>query len=105
MTDDLSLFGDDPNEAATTSVPKPSPIADWQRDLIRKSLDARGLTSMDERQQAVEVAAGRPLESLRDLTHDEAIALLARLGPSTRSDDRSASLWESRDEDTWIDKL
>lgn len=105
MTDDLSLFGDDPREVAVSSPQQPSPIADWQRDLIRKALDARGLTTMDERQQAVEVAAGRPLASLRDLTHDEAFKLLERLGPSTRASDRSESSWDSRDEDTWIDRL
>ncbi|RNM12127.1 hypothetical protein EFL26_20160 [Nocardioides pocheonensis] len=83
----------------------PTPIADWQRDLIRKALDARGLTAMDDRQQAVEGAAGRALANLRDLTHDEAIVVLNRLGGSGPAGNRSASLWESRDEDTWIDRL
>lgn len=105
MTDDPSLFGDESSGAAVPTHPQPSPIADWQRALIRKALDSHGLTGMDERQKAVQVAAGRPLASLRDLTHDEAIALLTRLGPSVRAGDRSESLWDSRDEDTWIDKL
>ncbi|KRA37890.1 MULTISPECIES: hypothetical protein [unclassified Nocardioides] len=105
MTDDLSLFGDEPSDAAVPSLPQSAPIADWQRDLIRKALDARGLIGMDERQKAVVEAAGRPLASLRDLTHDEAIALLSRLGPSTRTGDHSASSWDSREEDTWIDRL
>lgn len=60
---------------------------------------------MAERQQAVQTAAGRAVSSLRQLTHDEAIAVLARLGRSRLPRERSASLWESRDKDTWIDRL
>lgn len=105
MTDDLALFGDDPRPAATPPVAEPTPIADWQRDLIRKALDARNLDSMDDRQQAVEAAAGRPVASLRDLTHDEAIRVLNRLGESGQGGARSTSLWESRDEATWIDRM
>lgn len=105
MSDDLALFGDEHSEAPARSAPQPTPIADWQRDLIRKALDARGLTLMDERQQAVSAASGRAVASLRDLTQDEAITVLNRLGQVTPTGDRSASLWESRDEDTWIDRL
>jgi hypothetical protein len=60
---------------------------------------------MADRQQAVERAAGRSLRSLRDLTHDEAIRVLKRLGEAGQRGDQSASLWGSRDEDTWIDRL
>lgn len=58
------------------------PITDQQRDLIREALDARGINSMDQRQQAVEVATGRAVPNLRDLTYDEAQRVLERLGPS-----------------------
>lgn len=105
MPDDLSLFGDDEPAIPPTQVSAPAPIADWQVDLLRKALDARGLTSMDDRQQAVEGAAGRAVPTLRDLTCDEAIRVLNRLGESGQRGGRSASLWESRDEDTWIDRL
>ncbi|MBM7517562.1 hypothetical protein [Nocardioides nitrophenolicus] len=105
MTEDLSLFGDDesamppPHETGLTS------IADWQVDLLRKALDARGLKSMTERQRAVEAAAGRRVDSLRALSHDEALRVLSRLGQqgSPGSDEKSA--WDDRDGDTWIDKL
>ena len=105
MTDEFSLFGDEPSEANAPEVAEPRPAAGWQRDLIRKALDARGLATMDERQQAVQEAAGRTVASLLDLTHDEAISLLNRLGQSAPARDRSASTWDSRDEDTWIDRL
>lgn len=104
MTDDFALFGDDP-QVAPPQVAAPAPIADWQRDLIRKALDARGLTAIEDRQRAVEGAAGREVATLRDLTHDEAIRVLNRLGEAGSTRDRSASLWDSRDEDTWIDRL
>lgn len=60
---------------------------------------------MADRQQEVERAAGRSVRSLRDLTHDEAIRVLNSLGASGQRSDRPVSLWESRDEDTWIDRM
>lgn len=105
MTDDRALFGDVPSAGPAPVVAAPTPIADWQRDLIRKALDARGLVTMEDRQRAVAGAAGRDVASLRDLTHDEAIGVLNRLGETESRGERSASLWESRDEDTWIDRL
>ena len=106
MTDDLALFGDDSPVEPTPVVAAPTPIADWQRDLIRKALDARGLAAVEERQRAVEAAVGRPVASLRGLTHDEAIRVLNSLGADAPSGDRSgASSWDSRDADTWIDRM
>ncbi|MBD3947601.1 hypothetical protein [Nocardioides ganghwensis] len=106
MSEDLSLFGDDdraprPAEAVPPAV---APIADWQVDLLRKALDARGLTSMDERKAAIELAAARPVEALRALTHDEALKVLSNLGP-TGGTLASRSAWDERDADTWIDRL
>lgn len=93
VSDDPSLFGDDEPAVPPTQVSAPAPIAEWQRALIRKALDARGLTSMEDRQLAVEGPAGRAVLTLRDLTHDEAIRVLNRLGESGPSGDRSASQW------------
>jgi hypothetical protein len=105
VSDDLSLFGDDDPAVPRTQVSGPAPIADWQIDLLRKALDARGLTAMSERQQAIEGAAGHPVESLRALTHEEAIMVLNRLGDKGAGRGRTISLWDDRDEDTWIDRL
>jgi hypothetical protein len=105
VTDELALFGDESRAAAAPPAAVPTPIADWQRDLIRKALDARGLAAMEERQQAIAAAVGRDVPNLRDLTHGEAIHVLNRLGKEDSTGGRTASLWESRDEDTWIDRL
>ncbi|HEY0890173.1 MAG TPA: hypothetical protein VGE38_11230 [Nocardioides sp.] len=104
MPGDLSLFGDDEPTSAAPAQHEPASIADWQVELIRKALDGQGWTSMSDRQAAVVQAAGREVESLRALTHDEAIRVLARLGEIGRT--RAArSLWEQREDDTWIDRL
>lgn len=105
MTDDLSLFGDDEASAPVEPPSQPSLVANWQVDLLRKALDGRGLTSMADRQKVIEAAAGRPVESLRTLTHDEAMAVLTRLGQAPASGRRTTSSWDDRDEDTWIDRL
>lgn len=60
---------------------------------------------MSERQQLIEGAAGRPVQSLRALTRDEAIMVLNRLGEQGAGRERATSLWNDRDEDTWIDRL
>lgn len=104
MSDDLSLFGDDEPQVAP-ATPTPAPVADWQVDLLRKALDARGLTTMDERQQVIQVAVERPVESLRSLTHEEALRVLSRLGEAPAAKSASGSAWDQRDEDTWIDRL
>ncbi|MBC9225938.1 hypothetical protein GL325_06375 [Aeromicrobium sp. 636] len=104
MSDELSLFGDE------TSTPEPAdqepaPISDWQVQLLRKALDSRGLTEMVDRQKAIETAAGRPVESLRSLSHEEALQVLARLGSEPPAKPVVTSAWDDREEDTWIDRL
>jgi hypothetical protein len=107
VSGDLSLFGDDqpaePDELAQP-VRTEASIADWLVDSLREALTARGLTTLVERQQAIEAAAGRPVESLRSLTTAEAMRVLERLSPSS-AQKASASAWGDRDEDTWIDRL
>ena len=104
MPDDLSLFDDGPDESPTQAVAAPRPVADWQVDLLRKALDAQGLTGMTERRSAVEKAVGRQVESLRQLSSEEALRALSKLGSSSASR-ATTSAWDDRDEDTWIDKL
>ena len=105
MTDDLSLFGDDARPEPVETPKAPTPIAEWQVDLLRKALDARGLTSMTDRQHAIESAAGRAVESLRALTHDEGLQVLSRLGQQPSGGRSASSQWDDREEDTWIDRL
>jgi hypothetical protein len=96
-----SLFGDD----EPVEVPKPEPllIAQWQVALLRKTLDARGLESMAERQALVERLVARPVPSLRALTSAEAIQLLAAISPPSGS--TAGPAWDNREEETWIDRL
>jgi len=104
VTEDLSLFGDDPSRAEN-SEPQVASITDWQVDLLRKALDSRGLTNMADRQQAIEAAAGRPVESLRALTHDDAMRVLTSLGQAPAAGRRTTSRWDDREGETWIDRL
>ncbi|WP_372733376.1 hypothetical protein [Nocardioides sp.] len=105
MTDDLSLFGADEPAVPPNQVSAPAPITDWQVDLLRKALDARGHTTMEERQQAIESAAGRKVTSLRSLAHDEGMQVLSRLGPPPSGGQSRRRSWDDREEDTWIDRL
>lgn len=59
---------------------------------------------MSDRRALIEEAAGRPVESLRALTHDEGLRVLAKLGDDAPVR-RVGSAWDERDEDTWIDRL
>lgn len=102
MTDNLSLFGDEPT-SDKTSV-EPMPIADWLVQRLRDALDARGMTSMEERQRVIESAAGRPVESLRGLTYQEGLRVLASFEKGSGGGARNSS-WNDRDEDTWIDRM
>lgn len=105
MSGDLSLFGDnEPDEPAPVQHIDP-PASDWQIDLLRKALDARGLTTQTERQAAVEQAVERPVEALRALTQEEALRVLSRLGQTPTTQKAAGSAWDQRDEDTWIDRL
>ena len=105
VSSDLSLFDDDEPERPAAAVPGPAPASDWQVDLLRKALDARGLTAQEERQAAIQEHVDHPVTSLRSLTHDEALRVLSRLGQSPAPRSSSGSSWDERDEDTWIDRL
>ncbi len=85
--------------------PAEAPIADWLVNDIRTALTIRGLTTMAERQQAIEAIVERPVESLRLLTRAEALRVLDSLGSVGTSRASGASAWDERDEDTWIDRL
>ena len=105
MSGNLSLFGDDPPEEPVQPVPTEAPIADWLVSDIRTALTARGLTTMAERQHAIETAVERPVQSLRLLTRAEALRVLSLLGSKAAPHTSQTSAWDDRDEETWIDRL
>jgi hypothetical protein len=104
VSENPALFGDEPKPVEPSATP--TPIADWVVQRLREALDAQGLTSMSQRQEAIQSAAGRPVDSLRSLTHQEGLKVLSVMADGAkagRNGDRSA--WDDRDEDTWIDRL
>lgn len=105
MSGDLSLFGEDLPSEPDQPIPTEQPLAGWMVDSLRDALTARGLTATAERQQAIEAVVGRPVESLRSLTRGEALRALEQLTSTSAPQARSTSSWDSRDEDTWIDRL
>jgi hypothetical protein len=105
VSGDLSLFGDDQPDEPVQPVPTDVSIPDWLVDSLRDALNALGLATMAQRQEAIEAAAGRPVDSLRSLTRTEAMRVLERLSPASASEKGSTSAWDGRAEDTWIDRL
>ena len=89
----------------TKALPAQDSIADGLVDAIREAPTDRGLTTMPERQQAVEAVTGRPIESLRSLTRAEALRVVSDLSPTTAPKAGATSAWDDREGDTWIDRL
>jgi DNA polymerase-3 subunit epsilon len=106
VSGELSLFGGDESpEEPDQPVSAEAGIADWLVDDIRTALTTRGLTTMTERQKAIESIVDRPVESLRSLTRAEALRVLASLRSQPMAQAGGGSAWDARDEDTWIDRL
>ncbi|MGY1792783.1 hypothetical protein ACI796_02215 [Geodermatophilus sp. SYSU D00525] len=106
MSDELSLFGDDAStEESTQPVLTEASIADWLVNDVRTALTTRGLTTMAERQKAIEAIVARPVESLRSLTRAEALRVVSSLASTRAPQTSRTSAWDDRDEDTWIDRL
>lgn len=108
VTGDLDLFGNpadgDHEDSPRVADSTPDLAARWQVDLLRKALDSRGFSEVDERRKAIEEVVGRPVDSLQTLSQVEALDALKRFGESAPVS-RSGSAWDERDEDTWIDRL
>lgn len=105
MSGDPSLFGDDQSSAPVQTAHVETPIPDWLVNQLKDALTSLGLTTMAERQLAIEAAAERPVQSLRALTRAEALRVLERLSFRSAPPAPSASAWDAREEDTWIDRL
>ena len=82
VSDDRSLTSDSDDREPAAERPRPTesvPVADWQVQMLCKLLDALGLISPAQRRRAIEDVAGRSVQSLRDLSRDEAIRVLFHL--------------------------
>lgn len=104
MTAEDALF-DDPNASKIVASPTGTGAAsDHQVAQLRAALDARGMSSMEERRQAIVNFAGRQVASLRELSFAEARRILDTMAMQ-RPKSTGGSAWDDRDGETWIDKL
>ncbi|MFE6507638.1 hypothetical protein ACFVDI_05745 [Nocardioides sp. NPDC057767] len=106
MTHDDALFGFDEEEPEAPAAAAPAPVQAWQIDQLRTALDASGTSGMDERQALIENLVGRPVAALRELHFADVRALLEALHARRVTDEtETGSVWDQRDEDTWIDRI
>lgn len=103
-----ALFNLGPAEATNRSTGSTEqPIRADQVAAIREAFTAAGISSQARRQEIAQSCVVRPLASLRELTAAEAHRVLKRIKENATAKPRpsSASAWDLREEDTWIDKL
>lgn len=102
---DDALFHLDTNPDAAV-LQGPTPAREEQIDAIRKGLDLAGITSQDGRRAFVASAILSEVDSLRALTALQARQVIDKLKTSAKRQSPSGgSLWDNREEDTWIDRL
>lgn len=82
-------------------------IRQSQVEQIRSEFQRIGLLDQDDRKRYIEEVARRPVDALRDLSALEARriidALRTRAPEGSKTD--SKSLWDSREQNTWIDRM
>jgi len=94
---------DDP---AMPTLPRDMPIRPEQLHQIRDAFDEAGVLGQEDRKALIESVVIRPMSALRDLSAIDARRVLQRIKELTdRSPKASGSAWETREEDTWIDKM
>lgn len=85
---------------------KEPPISDDQVEQLRAAFSNAGIHLMDERRQLIESCTLRAVVTIRELLAKDVRPILrcleARLAGSTAA---SGSAWDTREEDTWIDRL
>lgn len=102
--DALFEIGSDSSEAST-QLPELS-IRPEQIGQIRDAFNRAGIVDQDERQFIVESVTVRAIASLRELRAVEAHRVLDRINQRGDSGPRSnGSAWDTREEETWIDKM
>lgn len=102
MTDSLFELGEPAMPASSSDIP----IRPEQIQQIRDAFDEAGIVAQDDRKTLIESVVVRAVSTLRDLHAVEARRVLQRIKERTaRSPKATGSAWDTREEDTWIDKL
>lgn len=110
MNDELSLFDMAEEEPAPSSswagIP---PIRDDQITEVRQAFANAGIEDQSRRQKMIQEAVHRDVTSLSDLKATEVRHVLDRIASgesgAVPEGASSASAWDEREGDTWIDRL
>lgn len=98
----LSLFAPDPVEQAVQDIP----ISEEQVQRILKAFENAGILQDHERKEIITSCVVRPVASFGDLLATDFRRILRRIDEhANRKPQRLGSAWETREEDTWIDRL
>ncbi|MGY3318142.1 hypothetical protein [Arthrobacter sp. TE12232] len=102
MNDELGLF-DMPTEKAPESF-RDLPIRPQQVQQIRDAFERAGVREQEARKALINSVIIRDVASLRELHAVEVRRVLLAIEQRTRPK-VVGSAWDTREEDTWIDKL
>lgn len=101
-----ALFDIGDENGQPENAPTELPIRPEQVHEIRAAFNQAGITEQCERKALIESVVIREVVSLRDLRAVEARRIIERIQQrAAASPKATGSAWDTREEDTWIDKL
>lgn len=101
----LSLFDVPETDTPHTPSTLPDlPIRDGQVREIREAFEDAGIAGQGARKSLIESVVMRDVASLRELRAVEARRVIQRINDTGKPKAQGSS-WDTREEDTWIDKL
>jgi DNA polymerase-3 subunit epsilon len=100
------LFTIDSVSAGASALLPDLAIAPEQIRRIREAFVRTGILEQEDRRTIVESVAGRAVASLGELRAVEATRIINRISErSTATPAVTGSAWDTREEETWIDKM
>lgn len=103
---DLALFDIPASEVRREQPIREPEIRPEQIQEIRAAFDGVGIMDQASRKALIESVVLREVDSLRQLRSIDAQRILQRLRQQTNPAPQwTGSAWDTREEDTWIDKL
>lgn len=101
-----ALFEVDVEGGRPQDAPVEPNIQSEQIQEIRTAFDRAGITEQEERRALIESIVFREVGSLRELRAVEARRIIIRIRQRAAARPKSTgSAWDTREEDTWIDRL